>query len=354
VAADTYIELLGRQPEATEGFSAWLEAADCSLLFLAGGRVWTAGRDTAGRIAITEVYMGQTVTALSHSDDRLLVAGWQVWLLPNAVPHGDTSPEGHDRVFLPQAAVTVGDVGIVDIAFAGQGLDGALFGSSRLGCLATIHPRWSFTVKWTPAWQTAVTAEDRAHLGGFCTDGEGRTWVALAGRSDEPGGWRQDRVGGGLVTSTTGAGEVLCDGLTMPRVPRVEGDSLLLPDAGSGRLLTVDLGTGEVEEVRVWSAAPSAVDVHGGVAVVGLSSPRIRDFEDLPAFDGQDTAINDALVLVDLGTGDTLGRLDLHGRGGGISAVVVLPGVRWPEVAVPRSPAGRSRISLGPPELLVR
>jgi protein O-GlcNAc transferase len=340
------IELFGRQPDMSEGFVQWLSDADCSILLLAGGHIWAVGLTPAGRVHVADTNVGQTLTALCVSPDGLDAAGWQVWRWVDALA-GRTSDEGHDRIYLPQSAFTVGDVGVVDLASLPDGLT---FASSRMGCLASLHERWSFNVTWTPAWQSALAADDRCHLSGFTMDDAGRIWVAVAGRTDEPGGWRAGRVGGGCVVST--GDEVLCDGLTMPRAPRFFANKLLVPDTGSGRLLAVPIDGGGPEVVNRWTGAPSAVAVHDSAALVGLSSPRLRDFEDLPAFDGADVPINDALLVLDLSSGEEIGRLELLGRGNGISAIAVLPGVRWPKVAEPRGVEGRRMTSLAPHESL--
>ncbi len=341
------IELYSRHPVVSDDFADWMASEDVSIVLIAGGHAWVVGRDTHDRVHVADVNLAQPMSAMCPTPGGLIVGGWQIWRLVDALDEGQSTPEGHDSLLLPQSAVTIGDVGVSDLAQTAEGL---MFSSTRLGCLARPDDRWSFTVAWTPPWQTAVADEDRCHVGGFTFGSDGRTWVAVAGRTDTPGGWKAGRVGGGCVVSTDG--ETLCDGLTMPRSPRPHGAGLLIANAGGGALVWAEVQGGGSEEIGRWPAACSAVGVHDFTAVVGLSSPVGTDYAGLPDFEGGDVRPNDGLVLLDLHTGRERGTMDLMGRGIGIASIVVLPGVRWAAIAPPRGPDARSMVVLGPADLL--
>lgn len=339
------VELYARHPAISDGFASWLDTSDASLIAVAGGHAWTIGRAADGRICISDVSLTQPISAIVAAGDGVAMAGWQVWRYVNGLAAGTTAPEGYDRLLLPQSGVTVGAIGVTDLADTPEGI---IFSSGRLGCLGSLHPKWSFQVEWLPPWVSAVADDDRCPIGGFTRDGAGRTWVAAYGQTDQPGEWRTHRAGGGCIVSTDGID--LCRGLTLPAAPRLSGPDLIVPDSGSGRLLRADTGSGHIEEVRAWVGACSAVAVHGRTAVVGVSSPLGAQYDDLPAFDGVPVQDHDSIVLVDLDTGEERGRVDLCGRGIGIESIVVLAGSRWPALAPPRGPEARRMVSIGPPD----
>jgi uncharacterized protein (TIGR03032 family) len=339
------VELYARHPAVSDGFASWLDSADVSLIFVAGGDAWTVGRAADGRVCVADISLTQPISAIAGSGDGVAVAGWQVWRYANGLAPGTTTPEGYDRLLLPQSGVTVGAIGVTDLAETPEGI---VFSSGRLGCLGSLHSKWSFHVEWLPPWVSAVADDDRCPIGGFTRDDLGRMWVAVYGRTDQPGEWRAARAGGGSIVSTNGID--LCEGLTMPAAPRLSGSDLVIPDSGSGRLLRADTGSGLIEVVRGWVGACSAVAVHGRTAVVGVSSPLGAQYDDLPAFDGAPVQDHDSIVLVDLDSGVERGRLDLAGRGIGIESMLVLAGSRWPVLAPPRGPDARRMVSIGAPD----
>jgi len=347
MTAGRLVQLFSRHPVVSDGFADWLTMQDVSLIFLAGGQPWIVGRTPVGEVHVAAGHVGQPMTSLCLSPEGVTMAGWQVWRFVDALDDRSASPEGHDCLLLPQTATTVGSIGINDVQWTADRL---AFSSYRLGCLAELDDRWSFKVTWSPPWQTAITDEDRCHLGGFASGPDGRTWVTAAGRTDVAQGWKQNPAGNGVVCATgEGAEGIVCDGLTMPRAPRWYERALLVPDAGTGRLVRADVESGEVEELQKWPAACTALAVHGSTAIVGLSSPPGTEFEDLPSFEGTAPQPHDSLVLLDLETGQMLGTLGLEGRGIGIAAVAVMA-FRWPEIATPRGPSSRDLVVIGPSE----
>jgi uncharacterized protein (TIGR03032 family) len=337
------VRLFGHHPAVSEGFGEWLADEGASVVFVAGGRIWVVGCAPDGRVDAVDHGLGSPVSALAASADGLLVATWQVWRFVNGLDPGATTPEGHDRLLLPQTAVTVGNIGVCDLF---DGPDGIVFASSRLGCLATVDEQWSFQPTWMPPWQSALVDEDRSHLGGVARDEAGRTWVACAGESDVADGWRAGRAGGGCIVGTDGT--VIRRGLTLPRTPRAAGDDLLVANAGAGELLAINLGSGDAEIIRRWSAACSALAVHGRWAVIGISAPNGSDYADLPAFAAGVGPVSDGLALVDLETGQVGGTVELEGRSEGVTAVAVVAEGRWPALAVPRGTTARSMVTVGP------
>jgi uncharacterized protein (TIGR03032 family) len=351
VSAAKLVRLYRHHPAWSEGLPAWLERERVSVVFACGAALYCLGLTPDGQVDVAELAV-DSVSAVAARTDGFIMAGWQLWRFVNALSPGDSTPEGHDMLLLPQEAATVGEVGICDVADAPGGV---LFASERLGCLARPDSRWSFSVVWTPPWQSALVDEDRCHLGGFTCDGGGRLWVTAAGQTDHKREWLSDPVGRGCIVGTDGT--TLATGLTIPRAPRASTmggrSTLFVAESGSGELKRLDVETGNIETVRQWPAACSALAIHDHWAVVGLSSPTgDDDLSGLPAFAGRDAARRDGLAVVNLLTGQVEGTLELQGRAMGLSSIAILTGTRWPTVAVPRGSTARSVITVAPAEKL--
>src|SRR5438309_1618668 len=129
------IRLFGHQPVVSDGFGQWMATEGVSVLFVAGGRIWVVGCAPDGTVDVVDRALATGVSAVAASGRDVLVATWQVWRFVDGLAVGTATPEGHDRLLLPQSAVTVGDVGICDLFPTPEGIT---FASSRLGCLATL------------------------------------------------------------------------------------------------------------------------------------------------------------------------------------------------------------------------
>src|SRR4051794_14370503 len=86
----------------------------------------------------------------------------QIWFLRNAPDIAPrVEPAGlHDTCYLPRSWHVTGDVGIHEIAWAGDEL---WFVSTRFSCLATLSPDYSFVPRWRPPFVSALVADDRCH-----------------------------------------------------------------------------------------------------------------------------------------------------------------------------------------------
>jgi protein O-GlcNAc transferase len=337
------VRLVARQPLVSDGFSAWLESERVGVVFATGGRLCVVGRPPDGSTVTTDQSIGDGVTTVVASSDGLLATSWQLWRFVDALAPPATTPEGHDRLLLPQVGAVLGGIAVCDLA---EGDGHIRLASTRLGCLATVDDHFSVRPLWTPSWQSAIADEDRCHVAGFA-DAWDRTWVSCAGRTDTADGWRAGRVGGGLVVST--AADELVDGLTMPTTIRSHEGRLLVVDAGAGELLSVDRD-GSRDTVLGWPALLGGLAVHHDHAVIGAGWPDPDADRDLPVAARAGTS--DALLLVDLRTGRVDGTLELEGRSQGVTSIAVLEGARWPLVATPRGPTGRNTVMVGPTQPL--
>lgn len=182
-------------------------------------------------------------------DSRRLAIGTrkEVWFLRNAPDiAARVEPAGmHDACFLPRSSHVTGDIGIHEIAWAGDEL---WMVSTRFSCLCTLSPDYSFVPRWRPPFITAVAAEDRCHLNGLAMVDCRPGFVTALGTSDKANGWREDKARGGCILDIP-SGEFVTRGLSMPHSPRWHDDRLFVLESGTGQLVLVDLASGRRQTV---------------------------------------------------------------------------------------------------------
>src|SRR5947208_7797132 len=119
----------------------------------------------------------------------------QVWLYrdaPDIAPRVEP-PGRHDACFLPRSCHVTGDVGVHELAWAGDEL---WVVNTRFSCLCILDPDHSFVPRWRPPFVTALSAEDRCHLNGLAiVDGQPK-YVTALGETNTPHGWRDNKAHG--------------------------------------------------------------------------------------------------------------------------------------------------------------
>jgi uncharacterized protein (TIGR03032 family) len=265
-------------------------------------------------------------------DRRRLAIGTrnQIWTLRNApdiAPQVD--PQGlHDACYVPRSARVTGDVGIHEIAWAGDEL---WLVSTRFSCLATLHDDYSFVPRWQPPFVTALSADDRCHLNGLAMRGARPAFVTALGNTDTPGGWRASKAHGGLVIDLA-SGELVTHGLSMPHSPRWHNDRLWVLESGTGALVTVDLVTGLRETVVQLPGFARGLALVGRYAYVGLSKIRPTSAMDGVPIAARRDQLKCGVAVVDLQRGECIGLLEFQTAIEEIFDVQLLTGLRYPEV----------------------
>src|SRR5581483_9732045 len=157
----------------------------------------------------------------------------QVWMLRNAPDIAPrVEPAGlHDACYLPRSSHVTGDIGVHELAWAGDEL---WVVNTRFSCLCTLHPDYSFVPRWRPPFVSALAAEDRCHLNGLAVVGGRPKFVTALGESDAAGGWRADKPRGGVVMDVP-TGAVAVRGLCMPHSPRWHDGRLWVLESGTGQ-----------------------------------------------------------------------------------------------------------------------
>ena len=122
----------------------------------------------------------------------------QVWFLrdaPDIAPR--VEPAGrHDACFLPRSSHVTGDIGVHELAWAGDEL---WVVNTRFSCLCTLDPDYSFVPRWRPPFVTALAAEDRCHLNGLAVVDGQPAYVTALGETDTANGWRANKPQGGCL-----------------------------------------------------------------------------------------------------------------------------------------------------------
>ena len=265
-------------------------------------------------------------------DARRLTIGTrdQVWFLrnaPNIAPR--VEPVGrHDACFLPRSCHVTGDIGVHELAWAGEEL---WVVNTRFSCLCTLHPDYSFVPRWRPPFVTALAAEDRCHLNGLAVVDGRPKYVTALGETDTAGGWRADKPQGGCLLDVPSGG-IVARGLSMPHSPRLHEGRLWLLESGTGRLVLVDATTGQRQTVAELPGFARGLAMCGPYAFIGLSKIRATSAMDGVPLAQRREHLKCGIGVVDLRNGRVIAFLEFQTAVEEIFDVQLLPGLHFPEV----------------------
>jgi uncharacterized protein (TIGR03032 family) len=259
----------------------------------------------------------------------------QIWLLRNAPDIAPRiKPAGqHDACYLPRSCHVTGDIGVHEMAWAGEEL---WVVNTRFSCLCTLDPDYSFVPRWRPPFITALTAEDRCHLNGLAIIEGQPKYVTALGETDTAGGWRPAKPHSGCLVDVPSS-QVMIRGLSMPHSPRWHEGQLWLLESGRGRLLSVDLPTcsaskGHSQIVAEVPGFARGLALVGPYAFVGLSKIRESSAMDGVPLAERRTQLKCGVAVVDCRNGRLIAFLEFLTAVEEIFDVQLLPGLRFPEV----------------------
>jgi uncharacterized protein (TIGR03032 family) len=315
----------------TDGFPALLQQLGASLLISTyqANKLLVARAAGAGLSMLVRTFDRPMGVA---ADGPRLALGTrkEVWLLRNAPDIAPRiEPAGHhDACFMPRSCQVTGDIGVHEMAWAGEEL---WIVNTRFSCLCTLHTDYSFVPRWRPPFITALAAEDRCHLNGVAVvDGQVKYATAL-GESDAAGGWRADKPQGGCLIDVS-SGEIISRRLSMPHSPRWHDGRLWLLESGTGQLVLVDPATGSRQRIAELPGFARGLALCGPYAFVGLSKIRKTSALDgVPLAERRDQ-LKCGVTVVDLRSGRVIAMLDFQTAVEEIFDVQLLPGLRFPEV----------------------
>lgn len=308
----------------------WLAEQQVSLAFTTyqTGKLFLLGSH-GGRLAVFERTFNRAMGLWADGQTLWLSTLYQLWRFENALRPGETY-QGHDRLYVPRAGYTTGDLDVHDVAVDADGR--VIFAATLFGCLATLSTRYSFTPLWRPPFLSKLAAEDRCHLNGLALVGGRPRYVTVVSTSDVVDGWRDRRQDGGCLLAVP-SGRVVISGLSMPHSPRVYRDRVWLLNSGQGTFGSVPPG-GTFEPLTFCPGYARGLAFCGDYAVVGLSRPREdKTFGGLPLGPELERRGADArcgLQVIDLRSGDVVHWLRLEGMVRELYDVAVLPGAVRP------------------------
>jgi uncharacterized protein (TIGR03032 family) len=268
---------------------------------------------------------------LAAGADRLALGcrdqTWEFRSAPDVA--SKVEPAGqHDACFVPRRSHVTGDIGVHELAFAGDEL---WMVSTRFSCLCTLDQDYSFVPRWRPSFVTALAAEDRCHLNGLAVVKGHVAYVTALGATDVRDGWRGDKAQGGCVVNVV-SGEVVTSGLSMPHSPRWHDGRLWLLESGTGRLTHVCPETAQRETLVELPGFARGLAFCGQYAFVGLSRIRASSTMDgVPLAERRDE-LKCGVAAVDLIAGRVCAMLEFQTAVEEIFDVQLLEGVRFPEV----------------------
>jgi uncharacterized protein (TIGR03032 family) len=317
---------------ASRNFPDWLAETRVSLACTTyhTGKLIFIGQGVQGRLSVFDRTFNRCMGLWGDGQTLWMSSLFQMWRFENILPAGAIH-DGYDRVYVPRAGFTTGDLDIHDIVVETGGR--VVFVNTRFGCLATLHERESFTPLWKPPFLSKLAAEDRCHLNGLALDDGRARYVTAVSASDVADGWRDRRRDGGLVIDVR-TNQVVASGLSMPHSPRMHQGQLWLLNSGTGEFGRIDLASGKFEPIAFCPGYMRGLAFVGNYAVVGLSRPRHEKtfaglkLDETLAAKGAEARCG--MHVIDLTTGDTVHWLRIEGMVSELYDVVALPGVVKP------------------------
>jgi uncharacterized protein (TIGR03032 family) len=333
---------------------SWLAEHRVSLAFTTyqTGKLFLLGRHPDGRLAVFERTFNRAMGLWADGQTLWLSTLYQLWRFENLLQPGELH-QGYDRLYVPKAASTTGDLDIHDIAVDHTGR--VLFVATRFGCIGTLAERSSFTPLWRPPFLSKLAAEDRCHFNGLALEGGRPRFATMVGVSDVIDGWRDKRRDGGVVVEIP-YGRVIARGLSMPHSPRMYRGRLWLDNSGTGHFGSIDPDGGTFEPLTFCPGYLRGLALVGDYAVVGLSHPRHdKTFSGLPL--EEELARRNAeprcgLLVIDLKSGDVAHWLRVDGLVRELYDVAVLPQVDRPMALGFKTDEIQRMIAIGEPGVL--
>ncbi len=323
---------------SSRGFTDWLAASGGSIAFTTyqAGKLFLIGLQDDGRISVFERTFPRCMGLAVSGDARqmFLATLYQIFRFDNALPAGKQH-DGYDALYTPHASWVTADLDVHDVMIGKDGRP--IFVNTLFGCLATVSDGHSFKPLWRPPFISRLAAEDRCHLNGVAGEDGVPRFVTACSTSDVSDGWRDNRVGAGVVVDVA-SNEIVLDGLTMPHSPRLHDDRLWLLNSGSGELGFLDkTGKGKKGRFEPLAFCPGyarGLAFAGNHAVIGLSLARdSRTFQGLgleEALEAKNASARCGLQIVDLDNGDAVHWVRIEGVVRELYDVAFLPGIRRP------------------------
>ena len=297
------------QCNADNGFMEWLAASKGSLAvstYQAGKLLmigWSGnqlsllmrhydkpmGMDISGK----KLVLATRNTVTLHSNDAILAKNYK-------------QTGQYDALYLPKVSWHTGDLNIHDIAFAN---DDIWFANTRFSCLSKLSENYSFEPKWRPSFVSDTVPEDRCHLNGLAIVKNQPRYVTCLGETDTPGGWRENKVNGGVIIDIK-TNDIVQRDLAMPHSPRFYRDDLYVLNSGAGELLKINARDGSREVVCQLQGYLRGLSFVDNYAIVGLCKIRESNiFGGMPVQEKFDKLLC-GIAIINIKTGNQEGLFE--------------------------------------------
>jgi uncharacterized protein (TIGR03032 family) len=339
---------------SSRDFPSWLATHNVSLAFSTyqAGKIFLLGRNANEQLAVFERTFNRCMGLCASEQGLWLSSLYQLWHFENVLRPGQIH-EGHDRLLVPRVGYTTGDLDVHDLGIEHSGR--VLFVNTRFNCLATLHPRHSFTPLWRPPFISKVVNEDRCHLNGLAFEQGRPRYVSAVSTTDVVDGWRDRRRDGGVIVDVS-TNRVVAQGLSMPHSPRLYRGRLWVLNSGTGYFGSIDPGSGTFAPLAFCPGYLRGLAFVGDYAVMGLSRPRHdKTFGGLAldeALSSHGVEARCGLHVIDLNSGDCTHWLRLEGMVTELYDVAVMPGVVRPMLLGFKSDEIQRLLTMGDPEPL--
>lgn len=267
---------------------------------------------------------------------------------PSLARHYPKNPGVYDSFFLPQLTFYTGTVDMHDIHFGKGGLWGV---NTAFSCLVSMSDKDRFVPRWKPHFISKLTPEDRCHLNGLAMHEGEPAYVTALGQSDTQGGWRENKLDGGILMDVKKQ-EIILDGLPMPHSPRYIDGKIYLLLSATGEVVVFDPETKELDKLFDVPGFARGFVMHGDYIFVGFS--KIRDTN--PVFKGtkvQDKAVTAGVIVYHIPTGGVVGSMHYKGLVEEIYDIAVLD-VKRPTLLMPENDIHRQAINLNKASVWVK
>ncbi len=310
--------------QTTDSFRELLTLGQCNLLVTTyqAGQVVMVRPQQAG--VNTHFMAFERPMGIARRNNEFAIGGANsITTFRNLAAVGPKTGQGDqvDACYIPRKSHVTGTIDIHEMGY--DKFDKLWFINTKMSCLATLDQDHSFKPEWRPPFITAYDLTDRCHLNGLgFRDGVPR-YVSMLGASDEPGGWRKNKISGGQIMDIT-TNEVMVDGLCMPHSPRWYNNALWFLSSGSGQLMRMipDQAPEVVAELPGFARGLDFIDRY---AIIGLSQIRESStFAGLPLTKRVEER-QSGVWVVDTQTGQIVAFLVFTGNVQEVFEVKVLP-----------------------------
>lgn len=245
----------------------------------------------------------------------------------NAAKSYPAKPDTYDAMYLPRSSHYTGSVDTHDISYGKGGLWAVI---TQFSCIAQLDPRFSFLPKWKPHFISEITPGDKCHLNGMTMKEGVPKYVTALGVSDKPGGWRENKLNGGILMDVE-TNEILLEGLSMPHSPRLVGEDIFYLQSADGELWKYNIPTKSNERICEVPGFARGMSFYQNFLFIGLSKIRedSKDFGKMPIASKNPIA---GVAIVNLRTNRVEGILQYQNAVKELYDVHILPGITRPNI----------------------